>query len=106
MPVLDGAEACYPIYSAVAKALYKDIDKIEKQIHEDVTYGDIYESEDNLWNFLFFTGYMKKVSERKEGNSIYLTLKIPNAEIAGIYENQIIETGFACQIFFCIIRYS
>ena len=29
MPVLDGAEACYPVYSAVAKAIYKDIDKIE-----------------------------------------------------------------------------
>lgn len=30
MPVLDGAEACYPLYSAFAKAVYKDIDKIEK----------------------------------------------------------------------------
>ncbi len=37
---------------------------IEKQIHEDITYDDIHESEDNLWNFLFFTGYMKKVSDR------------------------------------------
>ena len=30
MPVLDGAEACYPLYAAFAKAMYKDIDKIEK----------------------------------------------------------------------------
>lgn len=29
MPILDGAEACYPVYSAVAKAIYKDIDRIE-----------------------------------------------------------------------------
>lgn len=29
MPILDGAEACYPVYSAIAKAVYKDIDKIE-----------------------------------------------------------------------------
>lgn len=29
MPVLDGAEACYPLYAAFAKAVYKDIDKIE-----------------------------------------------------------------------------
>ncbi len=35
---------------------------IEKQIHEDITYDDIHMSEDNLWNFLFFTGYMRKVS--------------------------------------------
>ena len=32
MPVLDGAEACYPFYSALAKTLYKDIDKIEKAV--------------------------------------------------------------------------
>lgn len=29
MPKLDGAEACYPLYTAVAKAIYKDIDMIE-----------------------------------------------------------------------------
>ena len=62
---------------------------IEKQIHEDITYDDIHESEDNLWNFLFFTGYMKKVSERSDGKYIYLTMKIPNIEIESIYENQI-----------------
>lgn len=39
MPVLDGAEACYPVYSAVAKALYKDIDVIEKE------YLDAYQDE-------------------------------------------------------------
>lgn len=32
MPVLDGAEACYPIYTAVAKAIYKDIDIIEQKV--------------------------------------------------------------------------
>ncbi len=31
MPVLDGAEACYPLYAAFAKAVYKDIDKIEEK---------------------------------------------------------------------------
>ena len=65
---------------------------IEKQIHEDITYDDIHESEDNLWNFLFFTGYMKKVSERRDENNediIYLTMKIPNIEIRSIYTNQI-----------------
>lgn len=29
MPILDGAEACYPLYAAFAKAVYKDIDRIE-----------------------------------------------------------------------------
>ncbi len=65
---------------------------IEKQIHEDITYDDIHESEDNLWNFLFFTGYMKKVSERRDDRQedvILLTMKIPNIEIRSIYANQI-----------------
>ncbi|MBQ9157284.1 MAG: AAA family ATPase [Eubacterium sp.] len=62
---------------------------IEKRIHEDITYGDVYESEDNLWNFLFFTGYMKKVSERQVGDDIYMTMRIPNREIRSIYSNQI-----------------
>ena len=65
---------------------------IEKKIHEDITYEDIHESEENLWNFLFFTGYLKKVSERIEGGNnedIYLAMKIPNIEIECIYRNQI-----------------
>ena len=32
MPILDGAEACYPVYTAVAKAIYKDIDEIEGNV--------------------------------------------------------------------------
>ncbi len=34
MPKLDGAEACYPVYAAIAKAVYKDIDVIEKKALE------------------------------------------------------------------------
>lgn len=26
---------------------------IEKPVYEDVTYGNIYKTQDNLWNFLF-----------------------------------------------------
>ena len=62
---------------------------IEKKVHEDITYADVHESEDNLWNFLFFTGYMKKISERFENGNIYITMSIPNVEIMNIYINQI-----------------
>ncbi|MFP9035774.1 hypothetical protein ACLI2Q_17050, partial [Enterococcus faecalis] len=64
---------------------------IEKPIHEDITYEDIHKSQDNLWNFLFFTGYLKKVSERFDGDTIYLTLTIPNAEVRYIYRHTILE---------------
>ena len=66
-------------------------DTIEKPVHEDITYGDIHQSQDNLWNFLFFTGYLKKMSERKDesGESLYLSMAIPNTEIKTIYKNSI-----------------
>lgn len=63
---------------------------IEKPVHEDITYDSIYDSQDNLWNFLFFTGYLKKRAERQEGELQYLTISIPNAEISYIYKNTIL----------------
>lgn len=64
---------------------------VEKPIHEDITYEDVYKTQDNLWNFLLFTGYLKKQSERFEDDRIYLTMAIPNAEIKYIYRNTILE---------------
>ncbi|WP_330666652.1 hypothetical protein [Eisenbergiella massiliensis] len=64
---------------------------IEKPVHEDITYEDIYLTADNLWNFLFFTGYLKKVEERLEDVTAYLTLAIPNMEVKYIYQNTILE---------------
>ena len=64
---------------------------IEKPVHEDITYEDIYKSQDNLWNFLFFTGYLKAINKRFEDDIIYLVLKIPNREIRSIYRNKITE---------------
>lgn len=64
---------------------------IEKPIHEDITYEDIYESQDNLWNFLFFTGYLKKTAERQDGENLYMQMAIPNAEIRYIYRNTILS---------------
>ena len=37
MPVMDGAEACYPLYSALAKAVYRDIDVIESNARKTDT---------------------------------------------------------------------
>lgn len=64
---------------------------IEKPVHEDITYGEMHGSEDNLWNFLFFTGYLKKVSERMQVDTVYITLMIPNAEVKYIYRNSVME---------------
>ena len=41
MPILDGAEACFPVYSAIAKAVYKNIDIIEKNAIYDYFNGRV-----------------------------------------------------------------
>lgn len=64
---------------------------IEKPVHEDIAYEDIYKSTDNLWNFLFFTGYLKKVKTRLEDVTTFVTLAIPNQEVKYIYQNTILD---------------
>ena len=64
---------------------------IEKPIHEDITYADIHKSQDNLWNFLFFTGYLKASGKKFIEQQIYLSMTIPNEEIIYIYKNTIRE---------------
>ena len=64
---------------------------IEKPVHEEITYEDIHTSKDNLWNFLFFTGYLKVINKRFESDTIYLTMKLPNMEIRYIYRHTIRE---------------
>ncbi|MFI3200274.1 MAG: hypothetical protein R3Y54_01940 [Eubacteriales bacterium] len=70
---------------------------IEKPIHEDIAYEDVYKSKDNLWNFLYFTGYLKKVDERRDSQDTrYGMLQIPNREIRYIYRNHIMEWMNEC----------
>ncbi len=69
---------------------------IEKPVHEDITYEDIYKSQDNLWNFLFFTGYLKTVERSFMEQQIYLSMKLPNEEISYIYKNNIREWFLQC----------
>lgn len=62
---------------------------IEKAIHEDITYDEVEKSMDNLWNFMFFTGYFKKTDSRFENRICYVTMVIPNQEVLYIFENKI-----------------
>ena len=63
----------------------------QAQIHEEVTYGDMYSSGEDLWNFLYFTGYLTKESEYFEESSIFLRARIPNIEVKTIYQNRILN---------------
>lgn len=64
---------------------------IVKPIHEDITYEDINNSPDNLWNFLLLTGYLKAVDSYFDGMQAYITMAIPNMEVRYIYESNIME---------------
>ena len=63
---------------------------IEKPVHEDITYGEIYQTMDNMWNFMFFTGYFRKVEERMDSNDIrWLTMRLPNREVRYIFREKV-----------------
>ncbi|GBU21911.1 hypothetical protein R80B4_01813 [Fibrobacteres bacterium R8-0-B4] len=65
---------------------------VSAAVHEDVTYGEIYKETDNLWNFLLFTGYLKKAGDgRMAGVQMILDLSIPNFELLYIYKTKIKE---------------
>lgn len=61
---------------------------IEKEIHQDLTYKEMYDSLDNLWSVLFTTGYL---TQRGRATGDTFQLVIPNMEIRKIYTTQIME---------------
>lgn len=62
-----------------------------KPVHEDITYEDVYSSADNLWNFLFFTGYLKNTGQELRDDEIFIRLAIPNTEVRLIYKNKVMD---------------
>lgn len=64
---------------------------LEKPVHEEITYGDIHASEDNLWNFLYFTGYLTSCGTRYDGETTFIRLKIPNIEVKTVYKNTVLN---------------
>lgn len=66
---------------------------IRKPVHEDVTYEDLDKSNDNIWNFLFFTGYLRGEQEQEwtEDGQTFLTLSVPNQEVQYLYKTKIRE---------------
>lgn len=61
---------------------------VQKEIHEEMTYHDLYADMGNLWSVLFMTGYLTQRG-RADGN-LY-NLVIPNREIRNIFTEQIMK---------------
>ena len=61
---------------------------IIKELHQELTYEDMYQTIDNIWSVLFTTGYLTQRG-RSEGN--IFRLAIPNREIRNIFTTQIMQ---------------
>ena len=61
---------------------------ITKEIHQELTYAEVYQSIDNIWSLLFTTGYL---TQRGKAEGRQMKLVIPNLEIRDIFETQIME---------------
>ncbi len=61
---------------------------ITKEIHQELTYAEVYQSIDHIWSLLFTTGYL---TQRGKPEGRQMKLAIPNLEIRDIFETQIME---------------
>ena len=62
---------------------------IVQEISDELTYDTLHESEQNLWSILLMTGYLTKARAGDGGQKV--ELRIPNAEIAGIFEETVVK---------------
>ncbi len=61
---------------------------ITKEIHQELTYEEAYQSIDKIWSLLFTTGYL---TQRGKPEGRQMKLAIPNLEIRDIFETQVME---------------
>lgn len=61
---------------------------VTKEIHQELTYPEMYKTIDNIWSLLFTTGYL---TQRGKTDGRKMKLAIPNLEIRDIFETQIME---------------
>lgn len=61
-------------------------EEIRKEIHQELTYKEMYSDIEHIWSVLFTTGYL---TQRGEASGRELYLAIPNMEIRDIFVTQI-----------------
>lgn len=61
---------------------------VTKEIHQELTYKELYDSIDNIWSVLFTTGYL---TQRGRTDGDVFNLVIPNMEIRKIFTGQIMK---------------
>lgn len=61
---------------------------VTKEIHQELTYNNLYDSIDHIWSVLFMTGYL---TQRGKPDGDIFQLVIPNREIRKIFTGQIMR---------------
>ncbi len=62
---------------------------INQAISDELTYDTLHSSEDSLWSVLLMTGYITKADPEEDDDTVFL--KIPNKEIASIFEDTVVR---------------
>ena len=63
-------------------------EEIVKEIRQELTYQEMYQSVENVWSLLFMTGYL---TQRQRLDASHYKLAIPNLEVRDIFKTQIME---------------
>lgn len=61
---------------------------VQKEISQELTYKELYDSMDNIWSTLFMTGYL---TQRGEPNGNRYNLVVPNREVRNIITERIMK---------------
>ncbi len=61
---------------------------IIKEIHQELTYPEIYQTVDNIWSLLFTTGYL---TQRGKAEGRQMKLAIPNLAVRDVFVTQIMD---------------
>jgi len=69
---------------------------IQKRISDNIVFNDIDKDDDALWSFMVHSGYLRYDHLSLNGNAVYKTadLSIPNREILGLFQEEIIKKWF------------
>jgi len=76
---------CSPEMKEELEVLMKG-DSVKKHIQENIVMPEIERSDEVLWNFLLFCGYLTFENYQREDRSIFANFKIPNQEVLLSYE--------------------
>jgi hypothetical protein len=84
------ASASLKVKQELENLLMDDNAVVRKRLNENIVFRDINNSDDSVWNFLLFSGYLAYKNKQLIDKRIYVDLCIPNVEVASFYEDAIL----------------